>query len=327
MAEDSDYTPGPWKGHDFTAAKKAYDAHVGRSYADATKSGVTLGDLVPESLSTNSSAPLVIVTDQTGSMGEWPAVMFSKLPYLEYEAKEYLGDDMEISWSAIGDAHSSPQEYYPLQVREFTHGVDLKDELEKLVIERKGGNQVTETYELAALYYARNVLMPEAIIRPIIIFIGDEKPYEFVDPDTANRVARVTLERRITTAEVFAELRKKFSVYLILKPYGSSSSNAMDSTNVEIRNAWANHVGLDHIADLPNPERVVDVIFGILAKETMRIDYFKKEIEDRQEPEKVEVVYRSLDTIHKLPPGRDDNPSDSRMLGDVGGAPSRPLMP
>jgi hypothetical protein len=29
-------------------------------------------------------------------MGDWPATMFSKLPYLENEGKEYLGEDFEI---------------------------------------------------------------------------------------------------------------------------------------------------------------------------------------------------------------------------------------
>lgn len=95
MSEAGDYTPAPcWSGHNFKSARRAYDDVVDRSYNDAVSKGVDRGDLVPDSLTTDCEAPLVIVCDVTGSMGEWPATIFSKLPYLEFEAKEYLGEGL-----------------------------------------------------------------------------------------------------------------------------------------------------------------------------------------------------------------------------------------
>ena len=172
MSEAGDFTPGVWAGYDFSSARKKYDVHVGRSYGDAVAKRKKATDLVPASLTTNSESPLVIACDVTGSMGEWPAVIFSKLPYLELEGKEYLGPTMEISFAAIGDAYC---DQYPLQVRPFTSGTDLKSQLEELVIEGGGGGQACESYELAALYYSRNVGMPNAI-KPIFVYIGDEPP-------------------------------------------------------------------------------------------------------------------------------------------------------
>ena len=60
-------------------------------------------------------------------------------------------------------------------------------------------------------------------------------------------------------------------------------------------------MGEDHVVELPDAKRVVDVIFGILARETGRIEYFREEIEGRQDPDQVKTVYKSLATIHKLP--------------------------
>ena len=77
MSESGDYNPGPWTGHDFKEARKSYDAHAGRSYEDALTSRRQGKDLVVKSLKTNSESPVVIACDVTGSMGEWPAVIFS----------------------------------------------------------------------------------------------------------------------------------------------------------------------------------------------------------------------------------------------------------
>ena len=290
MSESADYSPGDWKGYDFNDARKAYDVHVGRSYTAAKAAKKTLADLVPESISTDSDAPLMILCDVTGSMGDWPATIFSKLPYLDLEGKEYLGPNMEISFAAVGDAHS---DRYPIQIRGFNKGISLKDELEKLVIEGNGGGQSSESYELTALYYARNAHMPNAK-RPIMIIIGDEGFYETVSKRQA-KLDHVNLqESYLNTDELFKELQEKYSVYLIRKPYDSGSEN-------EIQKRWEGLIGKEHIAMLPSADRVIDVIFGILAQEKNRVDYFRKEIEDRQTPMQVDTVYKSLKTIHSLP--------------------------
>ncbi len=292
MSEAADFDPGPWRGHDFKAARVVYDRHAGRSYAEAVAQNKSTKDLVPPSLLTQSRSPLVISIDVTGSMEEWPATIFSKLPYLELEGKEYLGEDMEISFSAIGDATKGDR--YPLQVRPFTKGTVLKEELKNLVIEGGGGGGGEESYQLAALYYARKVSMPNAI-QSIHIFIGDEQPYQVVDPNEAKNFAYEDLHQRLSTRDIFEELKQKYSVYIIRKPYLGIDSIIQDH--------WEKLLGVDHIAPLPDPNRVVDVIFGILAKETARVNYFKTEIEGRQSPAQIAAVYKSLETIHALPKG------------------------
>jgi hypothetical protein len=300
MSESGDYSPGVWAGHDFSSARRSYDAYVGRSYDAAVTAGKRTKDLIAENVTTKSSSPLIIVIDETGSMGDWPATIFSKLPYLENEGKEYLGDDFEICFMAIGDAYCN--EKYPLQVRPFAKGTELKDRLTELVIEGGGGGQTTETYELAALFAAEKIDLPNAV-KPIMIFIGDEQCYNSISPDHAERLLGIKLEKTLTTAAVFKKLKEKFSVYLVRKAYGTAGDNSMSADDKRITEDWAQYLGHDHIANLPKADRVVDVIFGILAKESGRIAYFNHEIEDRQDDDQVKTVYKSLATIHKLTGG------------------------
>lgn len=323
MSETADYSPGDWKGHDFNSARKAYDVHVGRSYGDAVSSAKKAEDLVPESICTDSDAPLMILCDVTGSMGSWPATIFSKLPYLDLEGKEYMGPNMAISFAAVGDAHSDK---YPIQVRDFKNGLDLEKELKELIIEGNGGGQCSESYELTALYYARNAKMPNAK-RPIMIIIGDEGYYETITKAHA-KFAHVKLENdRINTDELFKELQDKYSVYLIRKPYDSGSEEK------SIQKRWEELIGKEHIAMLPAADRVVDVIFGILAQEKNRVDYFRKEIEDRQRPDQVNTVYKSLKTIHSIPAKASDpvdvknNKGKSVLHSSIKGSPTKRLLP
>lgn len=291
MSEAGDYTPGAWAGHDFDAARNAYKAYASRSYSDAVNSGKTVADLIPETLKTESTHPLVILCDVTGSMASWPATIFSKLPYLEHEAKtEYLGDDVEVSFGAVGDQFS---DRYSLQARPFDKSVNLEARLKELIIEGGGGGSTQESYELAALYYATKTEMPKAI-KPVVIFIGDESPYDSVSVDSARRV-RCTLQSSMNTKAIFEALKNRFEVFFIQKPY---SRTFEDETSRRVHNDWVGLLGEDHIARLDDPNRVVDVIFGILAQLSGKVAYFKKEIEDRQTLDQVKTVYKSLETIH-----------------------------
>ena len=303
MSEGGDYSPGAWSGHDFSEERKKYDESAGRSYENAQAQGKTLADLCPPTLSTKASFVLVINTDGTGSFGEWPATLFSKFPYLDHEIRtEYGAEDAEISFSVTGDARNG--EDYPLQARPFAKGPqDLKTRLGEIVLEKKGGGGCHETYELAALYYARNCAMPKAKRKPIYILIADEMPYDSITPALAKRYAHVALQEDISTAEVFEELKKKFSVYLVQKSYPGMTDR--------VRSVWASLIGDDHIAFLDDPNRVVDVIFGILAKEAERVDYFYQELTGRQRPDQVATVTKALTTIH------------TATLGGGGGRPKR----
>lgn len=332
MSESGDYTPAPhWGGHDFVSARRDYNDVVDVSYKKAVAIGIAPNTLIPDSVSTDCENPFVIICDVTGSMGEWPVTIFSKLPYLEHEGKEYLGDDMEISFAAVGDAPAGDK--YPLQVQPFTKGADLKSALGKLIHEKGGGGDAEESYELAALYYAENCETPNAIRKPLCIIIGDEGVHNILTESEATTWCKTSIDKRLSPGDVFKRLKAKFDVYIIRKPYdcvGDSSS----PSNTKIQRQWESLLGSDHVVSLPDAARVVDVIFGILGQVTGRYDDFVKELRERQGKDKdgddkINIVLKSLHTIHSKPSKTQKKlPSPSRAVSvtnrkDGGGSPGK----
>jgi hypothetical protein len=105
-----------------------------------------------------------------------------------------------------------------------------------------------------------------------------------------------------TPKVLFAKLRKKFEVYIIRKPYGASSFQTTNSTDNTIQRQWEDLLGADHVICVPEPERVVDVIYGILGDYTGKFDEFVKELKERQGKDsdgnhKIEVVMNSLKSL------------------------------
>ena len=290
MSESSDYDQGDYTGVDFSSARKEFDKRSGRSYRDAIKSKKPLTAVKADSVYTSCSSPLVIVADETGSMGKWAAPIFAKLGYLVNEGQVYLGNDMEISFCAVGDAYSDD---YPLQPRPFAKGLELSERLKELIIERRGGGNKGESYELPALYYANKCLTPNAIRKPIIIFIGDDVPHELVSRDQAKKIVGVNLEYEMSARDAFEELKEKFSVFMILKP-PKANAGENDARNRAVYDRWVGLLGDSNVKVLTDANRVVDVIFGILAEITNRNDAFRDDMENRQTPAQRKTVYKSL---------------------------------
>lgn len=300
MTEGSDYSPGAWEGHDFKAARAHYDQHAGRSYAEASAKNVSAADLVPPKIATESTHPLLVWCDVSGSMNGWPNTIFSKLPYLDHEIRtEYLGEDAEVCYGAISDTSDS----YPFQVQPFAKGTGMTDALKKLVVTNGGSGpgSYCEAYGVAALYAVRNINLPKSVIKPPFIIIGDEMPYDIIRGAEADNYARVHLAKaQMTADEIFAELIERYSVYFIQKPYneGELGEDRMTGVTKQVFTRWERILGAERIAPLPEAGRVVDVIFGILAREAGRIGYFRDEIEGRQNASQVKTVYTALRTVH-----------------------------
>lgn len=319
MSESADYTATSWVStHDFKSARSTYTSSVvDRSYSKATSARIAPKELVKTGIKLESPT-LIIVTDVTGSMGQWPAVMFAKLPYLIHELKTYLGDNAKFLISAIGDATS---DQYPLQIQEPKETFDeSKTALEALVIEGGGGGQTYESYELAAGYFLHAVEVARGV-KPVLVFIGDEMPYDRLD---ASQLAALGVRDASTksTEELFKEVNEVYDVYLIHKPYGHSAGSAVTR---EVGAVWEKLLPANHVVPLQAPDRVVDVIFGILANATGKIDDFKRELTDRQTPEQVTTVLTSLRTLYSKAP-KQLGSGKSTMHKLSSGKPSKPLL-
>jgi hypothetical protein len=318
MSESADYTATSWvPSHDYKDARATYTSSVvDRSYSKAAAARVAPKELVKTGIKLETPT-LIVVTDVTGSMGQWPAVMFGKLPYLMHELKVYLGDKAKLLMAAIGDATCDS---YPLQIQEPKETFDeAKGSLEALVVEGGGGGQTTESYELAAGYFLKAVDVARDV-KPVLVFIGDENPYPSLSASQLSALG-VSDAENMSTENLFKELNNVYDVYLIHKPYG----NTMSGITQEVKANWLRLLPPQHLVPLDQPERVVDVLFGILAGATDKVDDFKKELTDRQTPAQVTTVLTALhdlyattasskklrsgkSTMHKLPSGKPSKP-------------------
>lgn len=315
MSESSDYTDNNWDyDHNFGQERAKISAIADRSYQEAKKKEVKQTDLLLLKLIALCLRPLIFCVDVTGSMRGWYDLFFDRAPYAEYEFPFYLGTNTQICAGAFGDAQNG--EEFALQMRPFTTGKkgELKERIKELIHTRKGGNQMMETSELAALYIRHNIELPPGA-RPVVIFITDEKPHPKVSPQIAKQYAFVTIKKELTTEEIFQDLCGHADVFVICKSYDDTDENSTESQMVYRR--WVDLVGADHVVRMTKNDRVIDVTFGILAVATGKLDYFKDEITARQTPEQVAETYRILAPI--LPKQTNSTPSqEDQEVEDVG---------
>jgi hypothetical protein len=100
-----------------------------------------------------NSTPIAVIFDETGSMGEVPRIMQSKLPQLMglLLRKGYI-EDPQVLFGAVGDWPN--REAAPLQIGQFESGIEMDDNITHIYLEGNGGGQKHESYQNALYYFA-----------------------------------------------------------------------------------------------------------------------------------------------------------------------------
>eukprot|EP01126_Amoeba_proteus_P043780 TRINITY_DN4827_c0_g2_i3.p1 TRINITY_DN4827_c0_g2~~TRINITY_DN4827_c0_g2_i3.p1 ORF type:complete len:334 (-),score=85.59 TRINITY_DN4827_c0_g2_i3:94-1095(-) len=189
-------------------------------------------------------------------MGNWAKTLWDKLPvfYGQMLTRGYITDP-SISFSGVGDANTDKA---PLQVTNFEVGTALDNQIEKIWLEGAGGGQTYETYELCAYFYARKCKLTNPVT-PFFFFMGDEGFYKNVKKDHVQKVIGDPLPEDTDSFLIFRELRKKFHVFFIHKPY-------FDPDVDEKRLArWRDAVGPDRILEMREPKAIVDIMLGAIS--------------------------------------------------------------
>ncbi|MFC7527649.1 hypothetical protein [Actinoplanes sp. GCM10030250] len=163
------------------------------------------------------STPIAVLFDVTGSMGNVPRVLQTKLPQLlGLLTRKNYAIDPQIMFGAIGDATCDRA---PLQVGQFESDNRMDDDLAKIVLEGGGGGQKHESYELALYFMARHTVLDSMINRGrrgYLFIIGDEMPYPKVKPREVKAVIGDDLREPISIEQILHELKRKYDVYYIL---------------------------------------------------------------------------------------------------------------
>ncbi len=263
----------------------------GRTYSGGSSSGSSCRSysraglpVKGKKLETNSTSPLVVAIDVTGSMSEWPATFFEKLPLLYNEVKRYL-PDVEISFAAIGDATCDS---VPLQAGKFDKGKALDDVINSLYPEGGGGGGARESYELMAHFYVNNVEIPKAK-KPIFIFAGDEGFYDRIDQSLVSRYIGDSGQTEEDSFNVMRSLCQKFDTYILRKDYGSGAEET------KIKKQWQKALGgSQRVMKLDDPRRIVDCIIGVVAASVGKFGDYTTRLSVRQTEDQVASVMKSI---------------------------------
>lgn len=239
--------------------------------------------------------PIVFALDVSGSMGDWPKIIYDKLPmfYGQLMMQGYLSDP-EVSFCAVDDTRDKA----PLQITDFGQGVQIDQLISKIYLESGGSGEESrhEAYELSALFYLRHCTLKNAEL-PYFFITGDEYFYKFIKSATVEKILGYKpKEDKELSVNVWKELCKKFNVFHLHKPYYSKIT-------AEEIHPWEEALGAERILEMKTPKACIDVILGAIALTSgaRTMEGYIKDMEVRgQSKDRIDEVKHSL---RKLSPG------------------------
>jgi hypothetical protein len=221
--------------------------------------GTVLRDSRDNSTQPNSLA-IAVIFDTTGSMRRIPEIFVEKLPDLmDLLLKKGYVPEPQILFGAVNDATTDP--VAALEIGQFESGNQMDDVLTNILLQGGGGNGVTESYELAMYFMARHTALDcfeKRGKKGYLIMIGDEIPYDSVDPVEVAQWIGDDLQAPIPTADIVAELKEKYEVFWLC-PAGAANYG-----NKSAEETMKGYFGQNYL-QLKNPADVATAIAAIIA--------------------------------------------------------------
>lgn len=218
-----------------------------------------------DSVANPNSLPIAVFFDVTGSMGSIPRILQTKLKTLmQTITDKHYAADPAVFFGAIGDATSDKG---PLQVGQFESDIQMDEDLSRLWLEGQGGGANAESYELAFYFAARHFATDSWEKRQkkgFLFTIGDERPYDHVDPGQVRRIIGDTVQGPLSTTAIIAECQQKWHVFHVLMD--TASSRRYPSTGT----TWDTLLG-NHVLRMDNPEIVTELLALIVGATEGRV--------------------------------------------------------
>lgn len=181
---------------------------------------------------------IAVVFDVTGSMGNVPRVLQTKLGSLmRVLIQKGFVAHPQILFGAVGDANSDS---VPLQMGQFESGLEMDEDLGKFYLEGGGGGQVYETYELGVYFMARHTIIDcyeKRGHRGYLFTIGDEKAYPTIRRQQVKDLIGDELERDLPTKQIFDEVQQRYTYFHIIP------TNTYHGNDAEVQTQWRDLLG------------------------------------------------------------------------------------
>jgi hypothetical protein len=233
-----------------------------------------------------SSNPLIIAIDVTGSMADWPFEIFDRLPLLYNTLSQYR-EDLEICFATIGDA---AVDQWPLQVTTFASSFDLEQLLAALHGEG-GGGDAPESYGLFAQWVNTHVEVPNAKDPPFLVVFGDVTMHPKVPRNQIEHYLGDRVSRDVDAIKAWQKTCKLWNTWFLRRPTGRPG----DSVDQQ----WGKAISEQKILHIKDEQRAVDYAMGLIARAWGHFGDFQDNMRARQSEEKVASV--SAPIVMKCP--------------------------
>jgi len=251
-------------------------------------------------LTTDAATPIVVCMDITGSMNDYPKIIYDKLPmfYGQIMIQNYVKDPA-LSFSFYAYATDS----IPLQVSDFARGNDIDEWLRKMYFYSCGGGD--EGLEYPSFFYGHRCTHSNVAPgdKGFFFIIGDSLPsFEKIRPDLAKSMLGIDLEAEMPMDQVFAKLTTKYHVFFVCRLPTTHGVDEKGNIPALMLKKWASWVGEDHILRLPEAKAVVDIMLGAmsLTAGTRTWDTYLQDLQSRgQSDDRIKTVYSAVHTLGK----------------------------
>lgn len=246
-----------------TIHKHDADVKSGRAsgiHKDLDPKGLTFRESCDSATSPESRA-IIISYDVTGSMGTAPERMQPKFPALMGMVMATAGiQNPHLMMLCIGDAEAGDQ--YPLQVGQFEIEADkISGMLENMIVEKRGGGNMCESYDLALYVAARKTkidCLDKRGVKGYFFTIGDEKIQPRISREVVQRIIGDNIQGDISIEDLIAEVQEKYEYFHIIP------TNEGTGGYPEVQGLWKKLLG-ERVLFIEKVEEIAELISGTIA--------------------------------------------------------------
>lgn len=203
------------------------------------------------------STPIVIGFDETGSMGENPAILQRALKGLfGMLIRKDVVSDPQIAIGAYGDTHC---DRVPVQLSQFESDNRIDDNLDNVFIEGMGGGNMGET-STALVWYVANHVVTDAWEKRkkkgYLFLIGDERALKVTSHQARTYIGEAR-EDDITPEMAYGAASERWEVFFLL----------VDNTTAKYQSSREQYealLGPDNVITLQDTESAPAVIAAVI---------------------------------------------------------------
>ena len=257
-------------GYDFKPREEIFTQR--RIHNEMDPNGVTLRE-ARDSVDHPSSFPVILVLDETGSMGRIPHYLVQEgLPHMMQKIMDSGIADPQVLFMGVGDHYCDRA---PLQVGQFESSDELLDKwLTDLYLEGHGGGNGGESYLLAWFFagrYTETDSFEKRGRKGVLVTIGDEPVHDRLESNYQKDLMGPGEYSTLTAIDCLEKAREKYEVFHLHMLEGQNGKS------VKVQSGWK-ELMQDNCILVKNKEQVADVIADVVAKVALSDRASKSEV-------------------------------------------------